>query len=215
MSDPTPEEVRKSIVAKSDQLNSEDLIAGPITVTVTQVSRGDKKQPINVHIDGGHQVYKPCKSMRRCLIAIWSDDSSKWVGQKLTLFTDPSVVYAGVKVGGLRISHMSGLDNTRTLMLTKTRGEKAEVTILPLKTAPPNNDTRRNEIKKAWAKYAAEHIEGMSPEEKRQQFAAWLTQTIGEYDTGMLDTDGAQYWTVEQFEKCETALKPAVEEESK
>ncbi len=131
MSDATPFEIRASIVPKSDQLNSDDLLTGPITVTIENVRRGDKEQPIIVEISD-HRPYKPCKSMRRILIAAFSDDPKKWVGQRMTLFCDPEVSWAGVKVGGIRISHLSGLDKPKTFMLTQTRGKRAEVTIHPL-----------------------------------------------------------------------------------
>ena len=128
---PTPEEVRASIVPKSDQLNADDLLTGPITVTITGVRKGDRDQPIIVEIDG-HRPYKPCKSMRRVLIAHFSDDPKKWVGQQLTLFCDPGVMWAGVKVGGIRISHMSGLESPRTFMQTISRAKRAEITIHPI-----------------------------------------------------------------------------------
>lgn len=128
---PTPDEVRASIVPKSDQLNADDLLTGPITVTITGVRKGDREQPIIVELDG-HRPYKPCKSMRRVLIAHFSDDPKKWIGQQLTLFCDPEVMWAGVKVGGIRISHMSGLESPRTFMLTVSRAKRAEITIHPI-----------------------------------------------------------------------------------
>jgi len=128
---PTPAEVSASIVPKSDQLNADDLLTGPITVTVTKVRRGDREQPIVVEIDG-HRPYKPCKSMRRVLIAAWGDDPKRWVAQLMTLYCDPEVMWAGVKVGGIRISHLSGLEHPRTFMLTKSRGKRSEFTIRPI-----------------------------------------------------------------------------------
>jgi len=129
--DPTPEEVRKSIVPKSDQLNADDLATGPITVTIQKVRRGDREQPIVIDIEG-HRPYKPCKTMRRVLIAAFTDDAKAWVGKRMTLYCDPEVTWAGVKVGGIRISHLSGLPEPKTFLLTKTRGKRAEVTVFPL-----------------------------------------------------------------------------------
>lgn len=136
MSNPTPEEVRASIVPKSDQLNADDLLAGPITVTIEKVAKGDKEQPICVHLAGyPGRPYKPCKTCRRILIASFSDDPKAWIGQRMTLFCDPNVTWAGVKVGGIRISHLSGISEPRVFVLTQTRGKKTEVTILPLKAS--------------------------------------------------------------------------------
>ena len=130
---PTEQEVRDSIVPKSDQLNADDLIAGPITVTITDVKRGDHEQPISVEVQD-NRPYKPCKSMRRVLIAAYSDDPKNWVGKSMTLFCDPEVTWAGVKVGGIRISHMSGIDEPKTFLLTRSRGKRSEVTVLPMAT---------------------------------------------------------------------------------
>ena len=135
MSDrPTREEVLKSIEPSSNQLNADDLLTGPITVTITKVRKGDREQPIVVELEG-HRPFKPCKSMRRVLIATFSDDPKAWIGQRMTLFCDPDVRFGGVRVGGIRISHLSWIDAPKTYILTQTRGKKAEVTILPLPAA--------------------------------------------------------------------------------
>lgn len=134
MSDkPSPEEVRASIIPKSDQLNADDLVTGPITVTIAKVRKGDREQPIHIDlVDYEGKSYRPCKTMRRVLIAVFSDDPKCWIGQRMTLYCDPNVTWAGVKVGGIRISHLSGLEHPRTFMLTQTRGKKTEVTVKPL-----------------------------------------------------------------------------------
>lgn len=133
MSSPTSEQVRKSIEPKSDQLNADDLLTGPLTVTITGVKEGDTQQPIVVEIEG-HRPYKPCKSMRRVLIAVYGDTPANWIGQRLTLFNDPDVLYAGVKHGGIRISHMSGIDKPTSFLLTARRGVKTESIIQPVAT---------------------------------------------------------------------------------
>ena len=52
----TSDSLRDTIAAKSDQLNADDLIAGPITVTVQAVKRGsDAQQPVSVDIGEGRQ----------------------------------------------------------------------------------------------------------------------------------------------------------------
>lgn len=130
-SNPTPEQVRASIVPKSDQLNADDMIAGPMTVTVTAVTSGNKEQPIIVETEG-KRPYKPCKTMRRILVAVYSDDSTQWIGQRMTLFRNPEVKWGGVRVGGIQISHLSGLDEPKTFMITLSRGKRVEITILPL-----------------------------------------------------------------------------------
>lgn len=125
--------LRDTIVPKSDQLNADDLLAGPITVKITGVHRGDTaEQPISIDIDGGHQPYKPCKTMRRVLIAAWGDDGREWPGRSMTLYCDPEIKFGGVKVGGIRISHMSNITSRMALMLTTTRSKRSEYIVEPL-----------------------------------------------------------------------------------
>lgn len=147
---PTREEVLASIVPKSDQLNADDLLTGPITVTITKVRRGDREQPIIVEIEG-HRPFKPCKTMRRVLIAVFGDQPSGWIGQRMTLYTDPEIKFGGVKVGGVRISHLS-LDEPKTFLITQTRGKKSEVTIYPV---PSLSDADRAYVEDAKSEIAA------------------------------------------------------------
>jgi len=124
--------IAKSIIPKSDQLNAEDLLSGPITVTVTDVKQGTAEQPIAIMIDGGRQPYKPCKTMRKVLVYCWTDQAANWIGKRLTLYADPDVKWAGIAVGGIRISHLSGIASRVVLMLSETKGKRKAVTVDPL-----------------------------------------------------------------------------------
>lgn len=131
MSEPS---LQDTIIPKSDQLNADDLITGPITVTVEAVKRSNSpEQPIDICITG-HRPFRPCKSMRRVLISVWGDKGSEWVGKSMTLYRDPAVKYGGVEVGGIRISHVSGIDEEIKLALTTTRAKRSLYKVLPLKT---------------------------------------------------------------------------------
>ena len=55
----------------------------------------------------------------------------------MTLFCDPSVSFGGMRVGGIRISHMSDIEKEVTLLLTATRGKRIECKIQPLAVAKP------------------------------------------------------------------------------
>lgn len=126
------------IIAKSDQLNSDDLVGGPITVTITGVKGSDAPdQPVAVSYDGdAGKPYKPCKSMRRVMVGVWGKDAAKYVGRSMTLYRDPDVQFGGMKVGGIRISHMSHIDAKKSMALTSTRGKKGLYTVQPLTDAP-------------------------------------------------------------------------------
>lgn len=122
-----------TIAPKSDQLNSDSLISGPITITITRVDGGSKEQPVIIHFENENgRPYKPGLSMRRMLVIMWGGDGAKYIGRKLTLYRDPSVPFGGQQVGGIRISHASDIDETITVALTITKGRKAEFTVEPL-----------------------------------------------------------------------------------
>lgn len=128
------ESLRDTIEPKSDQLNADDLMTGPITVTVESVSRGTPDQPVKVCISG-HRPYLPCKSMRRVLISAWGDKGIDWVGKSMTLYCDPSIKFGGVAVGGIRISHLSHIDKNLELMLTSTRSKRTKYIVAVLDNA--------------------------------------------------------------------------------
>lgn len=130
----TSKDVTKAIQAKSDQLNADDLVGGPITIKITDVNVQTGDQPIAVSYEGDNgRPWKPCKTAARCLAAIWGANAAQWVGMSCTIYNDPTVTWAGAAVGGIRVSHMEGLDKPRSLQLAKTRGKKGAVTIQPLR----------------------------------------------------------------------------------
>lgn len=137
--------LKDTITPKSDQLNADDLLTGPITVQITSVTRGSSaEQPISIGITDGYQPYKPCKSMRRVLIACWGDKGPEWIGKWMTLYCDPSVKFGGVQVGGIRISHLSGIENDRSLMLTTTRSKRSEYLVKAMQPTISALDLLRN-----------------------------------------------------------------------
>ena len=129
-------DMAKFIVPRSDQLNSDDLLVEPRTVRITRVTgTGNTDQPVAVHFEGdAGKPYKPCRSMRRVLVAAWGADASQYAGRSMTLYRDPKVVYGGMEVGGIRISHLSHIDKPLALALTVTRSKRAPYRVLPLET---------------------------------------------------------------------------------
>lgn len=122
------EDLRATIIPKSDQLNAEQLLGGPMTVTVEEVSLGSgEEQPVVVHYVGENgRPYKPCKTMRKLLIYAWGADGRAWAGRSMTLYNDPAVKFGGEEVGGIRISHLTDIDRDIKVSLTSTRGKKAK-----------------------------------------------------------------------------------------
>lgn len=136
--------LRDTILAKSDQLNADDIVGGSITITVTAVKRGDSnEQPVVIHYQGDDgRPYKPCKTMRRVLIAGWGENGAAWIGRSMTLYNEPSVKFGGVAVGGIRISHMTDIGNGLRLTPNASKGKKQEVIIQPLKIQAPEKQAK-------------------------------------------------------------------------
>lgn len=132
-------DLRDTIVPKSDQLNADQLIGGPMTVTVSAVRRGSgDDQPVTIHYDNEKgRPYKPCLTMRKVLIFAWGEDGEQWVGRTLVLYNKRDVKWGGVEVGGIRISHMSHVDSDIKLSLAATRGRKEPVIIKRLDADNP------------------------------------------------------------------------------
>jgi hypothetical protein len=129
-------DIADTIEANSDQVNAEDLLAGPVTVRITSVERGSKEQPVFIHTDVFEgRTYRPAKSMRRILVAAWGPEAANYVGRQITIYTDPTVKWAGQEVGGIRISALSHIDKPLTVALTVSRGKRAPFTVQPLSAA--------------------------------------------------------------------------------
>lgn len=131
-------DITETLAPKSDQLNADDLISGPITVTITGVSRGDPDQPVNITTAefGDGRPFKPCKSMRRVMVNAWGADASAYTGHRMTLYRDDKVRFGGQDVGGIRISAMSHIESRITIALTVTRGKRAPFVVEPLPDGP-------------------------------------------------------------------------------
>jgi len=127
------------IAPKSDQINADDLITGPLTITVEAVSvRPGTEQPVSIAIAGNRKVYRPCKSMMRVMVNAWGADSAKYVGQSMTLYRDPKVKWGGAEIGGIRISAISGIASEMVMALSESKAVRKRVVIKPLATVKPS-----------------------------------------------------------------------------
>lgn len=126
----------------STQVNAEDFLAGPRTVTITGVRKGTDEQPVNIDLaEYPGRAYRPGKSMRRVLVAAWGPDSSTYIGRRLTLFCDPNISFGRERTGGIRISHLSDIAKPMTLALTVSRGKRAPFVVKPLAETEPTKPT--------------------------------------------------------------------------
>jgi len=126
-------DISDTIVAKSDQLNADDLTGADKVIKISNVRRGGNDDPIIINYEGDDgRPFKPCKTMRRVLVYAWGTDATLWIGRSMQLYTDPDVTWAGEKVGGIRISNLSDINKRIEVKLAKSRGKKVLYEIDPL-----------------------------------------------------------------------------------
>jgi hypothetical protein len=144
-------DLSKTINPKSDQLNADDLVSGPRTIKIRDIKAGtDEQQPVNIYFEGdNNKPYIPCKSMRRLLVQIWGADGSKYIGRSITLFLDPSVSFGGVKVGGIRISHVSHITEPTEVLITVAKSKRRPYTVHPIVVAQKKQVSDYEAMKKA------------------------------------------------------------------
>lgn len=122
---------------RTDQINADTLISGPMTVTIKSVAiAGGTEQPVTMRLEQTPLFYRPCKSMSRLFVALWGPDAKEYVGRSLTLYRDSTVKWAGMEVGGIRISHMSHIDREHVMALTASKGSRKPFKVLPLRIDP-------------------------------------------------------------------------------
>ena len=127
-------DMRAVIIPKSDQINADDLLGGPRTITITRVEiRPGQDQPCSVFFEGdGGKPYKPGKSMSRVMVHCWGPNANEYIGRSMTLFCDPKVRFGWFETGGIRISHISHIKAAMTMALTATKGSRKPFTVQPL-----------------------------------------------------------------------------------
>ncbi len=153
-----------TIEPKSDQINADDLTAGSRTITITGIKaqQSSAEQPVAISFEGDKgKPWKPCKSMRRVLVHAWGPDGNAYVGRRLTLYRDDRVMWGGIQVGGIRISHMSDITENMTMPLTVSKAKRAPFTVEPLLEP------------ETWAAGAKESISNCSTMEELVKF--WKT----------------------------------------
>ncbi|WP_402465709.1 hypothetical protein [Isoptericola aurantiacus] len=155
-------DLSNTIHPDSDQLDAVDLAAGPRTFTIAAVRQGNAEQPVQVDLAEFPRPWRPGKSMRRVLVALWGADGSQYVGRRVRLYCDERVQFGGMAVGGTRVAAMSHIGGKkRSVPLLVSRGKSAMFTVEPLPddvepTAPePTADevaeiTDRDELRRIW-----------------------------------------------------------------
>lgn len=142
-------DLTESIAPRSDQINADDLVGGPATYTVREVIQGKAEAPFDFLLNETERAYRPSKTMRRVIVAAWGAEASQYAGRMLTLYREPTIKFGGATVGGIRISHMSHIDQRVEVMLQVTRGKREKFTVEPIGETAVRRALLRNEWKTA------------------------------------------------------------------
>lgn len=210
-------DMTSTIEPKSDQLNSDSLLSGPMTIKIVKVSANpdSSEQPISIfYAEDMSRPFKPCKTIRRLLVALWGKDATRYVGRSLTLYRDPTVKFGGMEVGGIRCSHMSHIEKQVSVALTATRGSKKITTVKPLVVEIPRQDTKPTDAPKAADPYApySREFKHMLDTKPWQDVNDWWVETEARRE-GMA-ADRVANMSAALADKMNAALAAKIEKEN-
>lgn len=132
----------EALAPRSDQLNADELIAGPRTLKLTggKITSDGRQQRMTLSYEGDNgKPFKPCKTMGRAMVMLWklTDEgfTEQVKGKSVRVYRDPEVTFgAEGQVGGIRISHVSHIEKATSVKLTVSQGKKAIFTFHPMPT---------------------------------------------------------------------------------
>lgn len=133
-------DITAALAPKSDQLDAIELVA-PRTFTIGEGSRLGQREGsdvVEIALVDFPRVWRPSKGMLDAIVAVWGTNAREWTGHRVTLYNDPEVTFGRDKVGGIRISAMTGIEETKTVQI-RGRGQGARRVpwrIEPIKDAP-------------------------------------------------------------------------------
>jgi len=124
-----------ALEAKSNQLNAVDIMGCNRIIKIREVRVTKSDQPVAVFFDGdNNRPWLPSKGMRRILAGAWGQESDNWIGKHAELYFEPSVIYAGKEVGGIRIKALSDIDAKGLQFSLAINRQKREPDPVPLLT---------------------------------------------------------------------------------
>lgn len=196
--------ITDTIDPKVDQLTADHLIGRTMVIRITAVRLAPGDQPCEIHYDGQNGLpYRPGKSMRRVLVHVWGGDANAYVGRRLRLYRDDDVQFGGLKVGGIRISHMSHINGAVTMALTAKKGSKKAFKVQPLEDEPAKAAETKVPVRGTTAEQAAKQ-EWTDADEQRpilnsalelkQVDATVFPQRVRQALAGIHDVDTLASW---------------------
>ena len=130
-------DITDALAPKSDQLDAVELVA-PRTFTIDHGSKlgrrdDDGQAVVEVKLVDFPRVWRPSKGMLDAIVQVWGTNAKEWAGHQVTLYNDTDVTFGKDKVGGVRISAMSGIDKPTTVQI---RGRGRGARKLPWRIEP-------------------------------------------------------------------------------
>jgi len=164
-----------TVAPKSDQLNADDLIAGPITIKISGITAGSPEQTVNISFDGDNKrPWRPSKGMRLVLVALYGAKSSAYIGKRVTLYNDPTVTFGPDTTGGIRISHASDIREAMIIALTVKKGKRKPYRVDPLPAPAEAPQTPANAISPAELAELVDCALQIGPQKAKEGTAALL-----------------------------------------
>ena len=133
--DLTADQLRQAMAPRSDQLNADDMISGPVTARIVKIKSGmrDGVPCVELHLQGYQgRPWRPCKTEQRVLSAAWGDEPATWLGRVVRLKRDSTVRFGAEAVGGIRIEALSHLRGPVEVSSQVTRGKRGLRRVEPL-----------------------------------------------------------------------------------
>lgn len=127
--------------SNSQQINADDLLSSPVTVTITGAVEGTAEQPVLITVaEVQGKTYRPSLTMRKVLGAVWGDETDDWIGKRCTLYRNPDIKFGGQTVGGIEIGAMSGIERPVEVSVLEKRGKRKTFKVMPLADVAPQRD---------------------------------------------------------------------------
>lgn len=200
------DDISDTLKSKSNQWCADDLTSGPVTVTITGTDKDlSNDRPIAIHFENdGGKPWRPCLTMRRLISHFWGPNRPSYIGRSLVIYRDPSAVFGGLQVGGIRVSHIDGIEKPENVVLQENNKKKKTYTVQPLKIekkATPNQS--QQPTTDPYAEYARTFARKLK-EEPWQAVDSWWTDTEADRE-GMAP---------ERVDKMSAALAAKIEKET-
>ena len=132
-------DVTELAAPKTDQLNADHLIPGPLQGVIVSVrkTRANDKDCIEVGLSSFRLPWRPCKTMVRLLMDVWGPDAEAWIGRGVKLYRDAEVRFGTDTVGGIRIGGLSHVRGSFTAKVKTSKQNQKPYQIEKLPDPPP------------------------------------------------------------------------------